>query len=412
VATGPGDGHDDAVLDDAALDGLRQVGDEHADKVAAEVRDRYPAVDENDVVRIVLRDLARGEQAGDETVRRWMFEGPDLPEWADVDKIRAGQAFFGDWPLAITAALFCVSLPCAYAAADGTRVLGLTSDFATKNASRRIAETGQMLMDVMDLGRERPETLRPGGTGYATIRGVRLLHAVVRRTLLSDPSIWNREQWGVPVNQEDLLGTLTTFTIAVFEGLDRLGIPYTPDEADAYLHTWCVIGHLLGIRPAPARLPIGRAEAETLADTIARRHHRPSEAGDRLMGVLLRQMEVSMPWGLRKLPRTLLHRLLPPEVVDVLPLPPPAWWHPGLTLVCRTFPVVATLPGGRSLIRTIRTPSGLLGRSMIRLHVDRALAGEGPPFRVDPAVAARLSVGMSKPRRALRTRRRRLREKR
>jgi hypothetical protein len=398
-------------LGDDALDELRQVGDEDADKVAAELRDRYPGLDEDDLVRIVLRDLGRGGQDGDETVRRWMYDGPDLPDWADAEKIRAGQAFFGDWPLAVTTSLFCVSLPCAYAAADGTRVLALTSDFATKNASRRIAETGQMLIDVMGFdggsGGGTRETLRPGSTGYATIRGVRLLHAVVRRTLLSDPGVWRSEQWGVPVNQEDLLGTLTTFTVAVFRGLDRMGIPYTADEADAYLHSWCVVGQLLGI--LPDLLPIGRDEAERLADTIARRHHERSPAGDQLMGVLLRQMELSMPLGLRKVPRTLLHQLLPPEVAVLFPLPPPAWWRSGLALACRAGPVVAGLPGGRWLMRA---PSELVGRSMIRMYVDRSLAGEGPPFRVDPAVAARLSVGLSKPRRALRRRRRRLRAKR
>jgi len=395
-------------LDDAALDELRQIGDEDADAVAARLRRRHPGLDENDLVRIVLRDLGRREQAGDETVRRWMFEGPDLPDWADVETIRAGQAFFGDWPLAITTALFCVSLPCAYAAADGSRVLGVTSAFATKNASRRIAETGQMLMDVMDLDGGRPETVRPGGTGYATIRGVRLLHAVVRRTLLSDPGIvWRREEWGVPVNQEDLLGTLTTFTVAVFQGLDRLGIPYTRDEANAYLHTWCVIGELLGIRPD--LLPLELNEAEELADVIARRHHERSEAGDRLMAELLRQMEVSMPWGLRKLPRTLLHHLLPPEVVRLFALPAPARWRPLLALGCRVGPGVARLPGGRWLIQA---PAELVGRSMIRMYVDRALAGEGPPFRVAPDVAARLSVGLSQPRRTLRNRRRRIRTQR
>jgi hypothetical protein len=406
---------------DEYLDALRQVGDQGADKVAAELREAYPGLDENDIVRLVLRDLgrgrSRGEQPLDETVRGWMGAGPDLPDWADPELIRAGQAFFGAWPLAVTTALFCVSLPCAYAAADGTRVLALTSDFATKNASRRIAETGQMLIDVMDLpGGGRPDTLRPGGTGYATVRGVRLLHAVVRRTLLSDPGIaqtcdeavqrrWCREQWGVPVNQEDLLGTLLSFTVAVFRGLDRLGTPYTRDEAEAYLHTWCVIGDLLGI--LPELLPLELAEAERLAEVIARRHHARSQAGDQLTGVLLHQMETSMPWGLRKVPRTLVHQMLPAEVAGLLPVPAPAWWSPALAAACRAAPVVAGLPGGRWLLRA---PTGLVGRSMIRMYVDKALDREGPPFEVDPAVAARLAVGMSRPRRHLRTRRRRRRE--
>jgi ER-bound oxygenase mpaB/B'/Rubber oxygenase, catalytic domain len=393
------------VLDQQVLEGLRAVGDEGADRVAAELRVRYPDLDEPALVRIVLHDLARGHQAGDQTVRDWMLCGPDLPAWADRETMRRGQSFFCDWPLGITAALFCVSLPSAYAAADGARVLGLTSDLATKNAARRIAETGQMLIDVMDMRPDGPDpdALRPGGVGYATIRGVRLLHAVVRQTLLSHPA-W-RAEWGRPVNQEDLLGTLCTFTVAVFRGLDQLGVPYESRDADAYLHTWCVIGHLLGIRPE--LLPLDRQEAEQIAHLIARRHHRPSDVGDRLLAVLLRQMEMSMPWGMRKLPRTLMHHLLPPDIVTLFPeLPPPAGWAPVLAAGVKVGRVLGGVPGGRVLVQA---PTELLGRSMIRMYVDRSVRGEGPPFRLDPAVAARLSIGTSPMRRAMRTRRQRMR---
>lgn len=401
-------------IDEDDLDELRHVGDPEADEVAAELRERHPELDEPDLVRLVLGNVATGDCTSEPTVRRWLYEGPELPEWADRDLIAAGQRFFGDWPLAITAALFCVSLPSAYAAEDGARVLTLTSDLATKNASRRIAETGQMLIDVMDMDHESPEALVPGGLGYETIRGVRLLHAVVRQTVQSPaivpqtcdetvPLRWC-SAWGVPVNQEDLLGTLLTFTVAVFKGLDRLGVPYEADAADAYLHTWSVIGELLGIRPE--LLPLDRSEAEELTVLIARRHHRRGPCGDQLMHILLDQMELAMPWGLRKLPRTLVHHMLPPEVAELLPLPPPARWRTVLQLGARVGPVLGCLPRGR---RLIQVPTSLLGRSMIRMYVDGDLQREGPPFRIDAGTLDRLSLGSSQIRRSLRTRRRRLR---
>ena len=40
---------------------------------------------------------------------------------------------------------------------------------------------------------------------------------------------------------------LLTFTISVFEVLERYGICWTSDEQEAYLHTWDVIGDHLGI---------------------------------------------------------------------------------------------------------------------------------------------------------------------
>ena len=49
-----------------------------------------------------------------------------------------------------------------------------------------------------------------------------------------DPRVdWDRA-WGVPVNQEDLLETLLTFTEIVFEVFDRTGVVYSEDDADAF----------------------------------------------------------------------------------------------------------------------------------------------------------------------------------
>ena len=75
--------------------------------------------------------------------------------------------------------LFCASLPFAYAAAQGVEVLERMSQLADpKTVARRIAETGQMLLDVSE-----PGALAPGGRGHRTVRTVRLLHAVIRARL-------------------------------------------------------------------------------------------------------------------------------------------------------------------------------------------------------------------------------------
>jgi hypothetical protein len=51
----------------------------------------------------------------------------------------------------------------------------------------------------------------------------------------------------VAINQEDLLATMLTFSIGIFEALERFGIRWTIEEQDAYLQTWDVVGHHLGI---------------------------------------------------------------------------------------------------------------------------------------------------------------------
>ncbi|HEX8804238.1 MAG TPA: hypothetical protein VF743_08590, partial [Acidimicrobiales bacterium] len=71
-----------------------------------------------------------------------------------------------------------------------------------------------------------------------------------------------------------------------------------------------------------------------------------------------------------------------------------------------TGPLLARVPGGR---RLVQGPTEVVGRSMIRMYVDRALHGEGPPFRVDERATAHLALGTSPVRRTMRTRRRRIR---
>jgi ER-bound oxygenase mpaB/B'/Rubber oxygenase, catalytic domain len=403
-------------LDDEQLDELRTTGDPEADQLAVTLLRRHPELDERKLVRLVLDQIRPDTETTDDSVREWMTNGPPLPDWADRSLIRSGQAFFGDWPLPIATALFCVSLPGAYAAALGSRVLTMTSDLATGNLSRRAIETGQMLFDVMDLGRESSITLEPGHQGYLTIRGVRLLHAVVRQSLLTTNAAalnpdaagqrWSTE-WGRPVNQEDLLGTLTTFTVAVFHGLERLGIPYDRDSAEAYLHTWCVIGHLIGIQPD--LLPLDRQAAEHVARMIARRHHRRSTAGIRLTTALLHYMEVSMPLGLRKLPRTLMRHMLPTPCADLLDVPPAAWWLPAVELLGRAGSGLARIPGG---VQLVQAPTALLGRTVLRRVVDDSLKGQQPAFRLDPRVVDQLSLRTSRVRWSMRCRRQRIRARR
>ncbi len=53
---------------------------------------------------------------------------------------------------------------------------------------------------------------------------------------------------GLPINQEDLTYTLLTFGLMIPEGLKKWGCPLDQDDCDAFLHTWLVVGSIMGIR--------------------------------------------------------------------------------------------------------------------------------------------------------------------
>ena len=171
----------------------------------------------------LLHGLLRTNQAVPagmpKVVADYLARTAELPPHDPAD-IRRAQRFFVDFGVPVTLSLFCASLPSAYASWRGVKVLHLTARLET-DVRRRIMETGQFLMDVMT-----PGGLDPDGQGVRAIQRVRLVHATVRHLIdeaaASDPAVW-RPEWGRPISQEELAGTLMSFSYVVGEPLPRLG---------------------------------------------------------------------------------------------------------------------------------------------------------------------------------------------
>lgn len=51
---------------------------------------------------------------------------------------------------------------------------------------------------------------------------------------------------GQPVNQEDMAGTLSSFSASVLHGLEWLGIKGSDEECQGYQHLWKYVGYYLG----------------------------------------------------------------------------------------------------------------------------------------------------------------------
>src|SRR5262249_1816707 len=138
--------------------------------------------------------------------------------------------------------------------------------YLAKRPNRRLFRTMQMVVDVME-----PGGLGPQGYGIRTVQKVRLIHAAIRYHLLH--AKWDGSL-GIPINQEDLAGTLLTFSFFPMEGLRKLGANISADAAQAYFETWCAVGRLLGV--TPEMIPNDLEAAAELRDLICRRQFAPS----------------------------------------------------------------------------------------------------------------------------------------
>ncbi|MEU1285045.1 oxygenase MpaB family protein [Kitasatospora sp. NPDC005856] len=297
---------------DELLDRMRTVGDPLGDTAIAETYE----LGQQEQVRQALLGFGRNSDAVPAglppALQRYFEETAVLPPWADRALMDRGHELLGRYQPLISSILLCGSLPLCYTCGNGAEVL-VRSQRLTSGVFRRLAETSQFVVDVLD-----NDGLGPSGRGLRSAQKIRLLHATMRYHV-SQLGDWDAAKSGVPVNQEDLAGTLLTFSVLIPQGLARLGVDLLPEDRDAYFHIWRVVGHVLGVDEQlnPAKF----GDGEALLDTIIRRQQRPSEAGRVLTKGVLDFIREVLPFPPGAGP-TLIRHLIGDRSADVIAVPP------------------------------------------------------------------------------------------
>jgi hypothetical protein len=271
---------------DAVLDPMRAAGDELADDVIASLFADSEVAAVNEMMRTLITNEFPEPTAFPQIVRDYLAETDRLPLWADSSLIEAGEKVFWRYGPKLIIIYNAYSLPWDYLGQKGVQVLALTNRLQS-NPTRRITEVSQFLVDVLQPGGLNT----PGGRGRRSIQKVRLMHGAVRR-LAGQSTAWKPE-WDLPINQEDMAGTLMSFSWIALDGLEKLNASVTDADREAYLHCWRVIGHLLGIRQE--LLPTSIANARDLAASIARRQFGPSPEAQSLTKALVDMMAHTLP---------------------------------------------------------------------------------------------------------------------
>jgi hypothetical protein len=135
------------------------------------------------------------------------------------------------------------ALPFTYMAEKPANVLRMTKLLVTQ-PKRRIFETAQFVFDVM-----AEKWWEPDQRGILSALKVRIMHAAMRQLVLDNDygEVWNHA-WGKPISQEDLVATNNVFSLEFFKGMEILGDPLSPEQQNAWFHTWKVIGRIMGIQ--------------------------------------------------------------------------------------------------------------------------------------------------------------------
>lgn len=378
------------------LDTLRSEGDPLADATI----DALFACGEVGAVNRAMRALLENHSAPPPdlppAMRDYLDRTSHLPAY-DADKRRRAEAIFAKHGPSILIVLGFYALPAAYAAKNGVQVLHRTS-YLIDDPVRRLDETAQMVIDVM-----APGALDPAGRGVRTAQKVRLMHAAVRRHALHD----RRRPWdpslGLPINQEDLAGTLMTFSYVVLEGLGKLGIRLPAADRDAWIDAWNLIGRLLGADPRV--LPADDAEARALTALIRERQIAASPEGQQLTAALVRGLDGRLPRGLSGASASLIRYFLESDpfrgedVASLLGVPHANWTRllpPVLALgarlgggVVKRTPLLAlaTEAASRRLIHALLAPTGGAARFAIPEELAARWGASSTAARDDAAPA-------------------------
>ncbi|MBX5483083.1 MAG: DUF2236 domain-containing protein [Myxococcaceae bacterium] len=363
---------------DKKLDAARQRGDPLGDRVVSAIFARGDTAAVNALLGQLFRSDDPIPEGMPEEARRYFEETEALPPWADRQQIALAQKLFSraGWEVAIS--LFCSSLPQAYAAAKGSQVLTQTGAMVNR-LRQRIFETAQFIFDVLDEG-----GLGPSGRGIRATQKIRLMHAAVRHLLLTRTSpAWDSKELGLPINQEDLAGTLLTFSAITLDGMRQLGVEVSPEESAAWIHLWNVVGTFLGIdEELMAR---DEDDADVLMDAIRIRQWKPSEDGRILARALVDLLQEFMPGELLDgMPIAMIRYLSGDLCSDILGLPHTDWTKllNGVKELAEPLAPIAELAGAGERELGIAQLFAKMRQQIMYAVVNIEREGKQAPFRI------------------------------
>lgn len=296
----------------------RKHTDPLADQTVALIMEKKEEGEINQLFEHITRDRDRLDSNAPDELKVYFEQSSQLPDWADPDLMALGQQIYlrhGFW---VSLLLCYKSLPECYACAHGAEVLHKTARLNEQHGSmdtfsRRIAETAQFVIFAM-----LPGGLSKKGRGMVATQKVRLIHAVIRHYIKSKG--WDTEKYGEPINQEDMAGTLMSFSALILEGMDQLGIELEPVELEAYMHCWRVIGHIVGLDDE--MIPANAQDALKLGHSILNQQIAESDSGKELTKALIEWINLkSHPFFTPKTNIAIMRLMMGKEISDLLAVP-------------------------------------------------------------------------------------------
>ncbi|WP_043622372.1 oxygenase MpaB family protein [Nonomuraea candida] len=307
----------------------RWVWDEEADPLVASILDRGDVPRVNELLRTWTKNgqpLPAGLPAD---LRDFMERARQLPSWADQGKLGTVVEFNKKRGL---------YLGLLYGLASGMmstvipkEALAVYYSQGGADMKDRISKTAKLGYDIMSANAYRPD-----GEMVVTCVKTRLVHAAVRHLLPQSPHWSEVAEEEIPISQRDMMVTWHSLPTTVMQKLVAWKVPIPAAESEAFLHSWQLCAHMLGIKDE--YIPSSWAEADSQAEQVLTPVLAPTPEGVKLADILL-NLGSEVDAGILSKPilGAFTRFMLGNEIAGWLKIPREPVWDPLLRLSWKPF---------------------------------------------------------------------------
>jgi hypothetical protein len=310
----------------------RWVWDPEADPVSANIVQRGQVKQVNEALWNWTRNDQPTPDGLPDEVRDFIEYARQMPAWADHDKLERAAEFNKSRGLYLNVLNGLGGGMLSTAIPEEARAVYYSAGGA--DMEDRVAKTSMLGFAVGSLNAYRPD-----GTCVVEAVKTRLVHAAVRHLLQQSP------HWGdyIPISQNDMLVTWHTLPTYAMRKMLEWKVPISQADSEAYLHSWTVTAHMLGIRDE--YIPATWDAANAQSDQVLPRAMGPTPEGVELTDILLGQLaEQTSPGSIsRPLVNAFARYLVGDQIADWDQIPREPVWEP---LISSAWPLLVKFREG------------------------------------------------------------------
>ncbi|MEV0436577.1 oxygenase MpaB family protein [Nocardia sp. NPDC050413] len=256
------------------------VWDPEADPVVARLIDSGQVPRVNELLRTWTRNGQPLPDGLPSELRDFMEYARRMPQWTDYGKLNTAIEFNKKRGL---------YLGVLYGFASGMMSTVIPKEARSVYYSKgghdledRISKTAKLGYDIGS-----NNAYAADGEMIITCVKTRLVHAAVRHLLPQSPHWVQSAEEDVPISQNDIMVTWHSLPTTVMKHLNNWKVPIPHHESEAFLHSWQVAAHMLGVRDEyiPKSWPAANSQAAQVLDPILAATPEGAKLADRLLSL-------------------------------------------------------------------------------------------------------------------------------